>query len=240
MTAFFERDYWLRTSDFDAFGRIQPAAILDLFQDVAGAHSVDMGIGAMVMWEKGLMWVLTKVKYRLEGPMKMFQRVKVQTWPLQPTRIGFQREYCIRDEAGELLVRGSSQWVLVDAVERHFMPVKEVYPEAMAFSDETMFEGKILRLREFEPQGEAYRRRPGWSEVDINGHVNNTKYANFVLDALAPGEDEPILGLQMDYHREVQAGTELHIETRRDGNTVLACGRNGAGENMFLCRMELE
>ncbi len=238
MTAFLEREYWLRTSDFDTNGRIQPAAILDLFQDVAGVHSVEMGIGAETMGAQDRMWVLTKVRYRLEGPMKMFQKVRVQTWPLTPSRLGFQREYCIRDEAGQILVRGSSQWVLVHSIERRFMPVKEVYPADLDFSTEAMFDGKLLRLREFEPQGEAYRRRPGWSELDINGHVNNTKYANFVLDAVAPGAEEPLLGLQLDYHREVQAGTALSIESRREDGFVLACGRNEAGENMFLCRVE--
>ncbi len=238
MKAFFEREYWLRTSDFDAYGRVQPAAILDLFQDVAGAHSVEMGIGAATMWAMDRMWVLTKVKYRMEAPLRMFQKVCAQTWPLAPTRIGFQREYCLRGEGGEILVRGSSQWVLVHSIERRFMPVKEVYPADTAFSAEQMFDGKLLRLREFEPQGESFRRAVGWSELDINGHVNNTKYPNFVLDALSPSEDERLQGLQIDYHRELTAGAALSVQLRREDKQVFACGRGEGGENMFLCRME--
>lgn len=240
MQARFEREYWLRTSDFDRYGRLQPASILDLFQDVAGGHAAVLGIGANVMIEKQLMWVLTKVKYQVLAPARMFQKVKVQTWPLTPSRIGFQREYCIRDEKDEILVKGSSQWVLMHAEKRSFMPVKDVYPMDLDFCTEQMFEGKVQRIRDFEPQGEAFVLQPGFSDMDINGHVNNTKYANFALDALCPQAEEEIECLQIDYHRELQEGVQVHVELRREAGLLLACGRSEAGENMFACRMELK
>ncbi len=240
MQARFEREYWLRTSDFDRYGRLQPASILDLFQDAAGGHAAVLGIGGNVMIEKQLMWVLTKVRYQVLAPAHMFQKVKVQTWPLTPSRIGFQREYCIRDEQDGILVKGSSQWVLMHAQKRSFMPVKDVYPMDLEFSTEQMFEGKIQRIRDFEPQGEAFALQPGFSDLDINGHVNNTKYANYVLNALRPAAEEAIVSLQIDYHRELQEGAKVLVEKRREDGLVLACGRNEAGDNMFACRMELQ
>lgn len=240
MQAHFEREYWLRTSDFDRYGRLQPACILDLFQNAAGAHAELLGIGGTTMLEKQLMWVLTKVRYRVVRQVPMFRKVKVQTWPLPPSRIGFQREYCIRDEADNILIKGSSQWVLMHAEKRSFMPVQDVYPMELDFHTNQMFDGKIRRIRDFEPQGEARIVRPGFSDIDINGHVNNTKYANFALDALCPGEEESIAYLQIDYHRELQAGVAVHVEHRREDGVLLACGRSEVGENMFACRMELQ
>lgn len=240
MEAQFERKYYLRTSDFDCRWQLQPASILDLFQDVAGAHAAELGIGGAAMMEKQLMWVLTKVKFQVLAQPDMFQPVTVRTWPLAPSRIGFQREYQILGEEGELLVKGSSQWVLVHCEKRCFMPVKDVYPMELDFRTEQMFEGKMARIRDQETQGEPYRLRPGYSELDINGHVNNTKYANFVLDAWNPGEDEVIESFQIDYHREVQGGTELALYLRREDKTLVAGGRNGAGEHMFACRIDLQ
>lgn len=240
MQATFERSFYLRTSDFDLYKRLQPASVLDLFQDAAGAHAALLGIGGGAMEDRELIWVLTKVKFQFLAPARMFQRVRVKTWPLSPGRLGFQREYLMEDEAGQTLVKGSSQWVLVHREKRCFMPVKDVYPAQMEFCSQTVFDGKMLRIRDFEPQGEPLRLRPGFSQLDINEHVNNTKYANYALDALVPGPEEIIDTFQIDFHREVQAGTALHIHSRREENCLLACGRSEAGENMFACRIELK
>lgn len=240
MEAQFERKYYLRTSDFDCRWQLQPACILDLFQDVAGAHAAVLGIGGAAMMEKQLMWVLTKVKFQVLGQANMFQQVTVRTWPLAPSRIGFQREYQILSDEGEVLVKGSSQWVLMHSEKRCFMPVKDVYPMELDFRTEQMFDGKLARIRDQKTEGEPCTLCPGFSELDINGHVNNTKYANFVLDAWQPKADEVIESFQLDYHREVQGGTELALYLRREDKTVIASGRSAAGEHMFACRIELK
>lgn len=234
-----EEKFILRTSDFDRWGRLQPSSILELFQDAAGIHAARLDAGAAQMQQRQLLWVLTKVRFRVLGAARMFQEVTVRTWPLPPGRLGFQREYQILDAEGRELVRGSSQWVLIHSEKRCFMPAKDVYPPELVYCTETMFEEKMLRLRDFEPQGEPLCLRPGFSQLDINGHVNNSRYAAFVLDVLVPGENESIASFQLDYHREVQPGMQLQIFTRREENCFLACGRSPEGDNMFACRMEL-
>ena len=45
MTIAMERDYRLLWMHFDRYGRMQPAAILEIFQDLAIAHAEELGIG---------------------------------------------------------------------------------------------------------------------------------------------------------------------------------------------------
>ena len=80
---------------------------------------------------------------------------------------------------------------------------------------------------------------PGFTQLDINGHINNTCYADFVMDALSPAEDVAVTGLQIDYHRELMAGQRFALHLHRDGDTLLACGISGEGERMFSCRLQL-
>ena len=42
---FLEKDYRLRTGDFDRYRRLHPTAVLDLFQDIGGLQAEMMGIG---------------------------------------------------------------------------------------------------------------------------------------------------------------------------------------------------
>ena len=45
MKKLWQREYTLRAGDFDKFDRIKPSAVLDLFQDVAGQHAEEIGVG---------------------------------------------------------------------------------------------------------------------------------------------------------------------------------------------------
>ena len=56
----YEKEYELRAADFDRWDRMQPASILSLFQDVAGIHANELGIGFAALMANQTIWVLTK------------------------------------------------------------------------------------------------------------------------------------------------------------------------------------
>ena len=78
----------------------------------------------------------------------------------------------------------------------------------------------------------------GFSELDTNNHVNNTKYANYVMDAIAPSESQVLDTFQIDYRKEVLEGTTLNIYHASKGNEAVAKGLNNSGDIMFACSLE--
>jgi len=235
----YQREYLLRTSDFDEKVHLQPFSVLDLFQCVAGGHAEELGIGFKAMLEQNLLWVVTREKYVVEKQPPMHSAVRVRTWPLKPGSIGFQREYIIETLQGETLVRGSSEWMIIDSRDRKLQSVKDVYPvfEEGHCTDRAL-DGRLRRIRNFEGETGEYII-PGRSCLDMNGHVNNAKYANFVIDSVAMGESESIASLQMDFHKEVMAGEKLRVDSLREDNVILAKGVGEDGEVRFFCRIEL-
>ena len=123
-----EKEYYLRTSDFDCRGKIKISSILDLFQDIAGDHAQKIGIGMETMLEKKLIWVLSKLKLQIFGDVGLYSSVKAKTWPLPPTRIGFIREYLIMDDDGNILIKGTSEWVVVNSETRRFARAMDIFP----------------------------------------------------------------------------------------------------------------
>ena len=79
---------------------------------------------------------------------------------------------------------------------------------------------------------------PGYADLDQNGHVNNTRYADFALNALPPEKIGRIAAFGIDYHRELRAGEPLVLgQTAHDGGYTV-CGTDGQGERMFVCRVD--
>lgn len=238
MNRLWKKEYNLRASDFDKFSQIKPSAVLDLFQDAAGQHANELGVGFDEMIQRSYLWVLTRIKFKIISQPKSYQKVVVKTWPLEPHRLNYRREYCIENEIGERLIVGSSEWVVIDSEERRLVSAPDLYPFSDGFHPETMFEEKIGKIRNFEENGTPYVVNAGFSELDVNNHVNNTKYASYVLDAINPSEtDEPEI-FQIDYRKEVLQGTRLKIYHAKEDNIVFAKGQNENGDVMFLCKLE--
>ena len=238
MKRLWERNYILRANDFDKYHQIKPSAVLELFQDAAGQHAEEIGVGFDAMLARSYLWVLTRIKFRIIKNPKNYQKVLVKTWPLAPNRLGYRREYCIEDETGERLIVGSSEWVVMHNEKRRLIADPNLYPFTDGFHPEMMFEEKLNKIRDFEPTGTPRIVNAGFSELDVNNHVNNTKYANYVLDAVSPSATDVLEIFQIDYRKEVLEGTQLTICHTTDGNEVLAKGLNALGDTMFTCRLE--
>ncbi len=236
MNESFEKEFNLRTSDFDCYDRLRPSSVLDLFQNVAGEHAAILGVGREAMLARELIWVLTRIRYEVCGESAPFSRVRVQTWPLQPGRLAFIREYRILSADGEVLVRGSSEWVLLHTVRRRIVPVSDLYPP-MEHITERNFPDGFTRLSRVSGDAARFSVMPGFSDLDVNGHVNNIRYADYVMNAYAPGRDEPVRHFEIEYHREVLPGTPLTLFCSREEGAFSADGQSAEGELMFSCRV---
>ncbi len=240
MNRIWQKEYTLRAGDFDKYNQIKPSAVLDLFQDAAGQHAEQLGVGFNSMLKRNFLWVVTRIKFEIITAPKRYQTVLIKTWPLEPNRLNYRREYCIEDLDGNRLIKGSSEWVVLHSTERKFLSVPDLYPFSDNFYDEKMFEGKIGKIHNFESDSQVYKVVPSFCELDINGHVNNIKYADFALDAVKPQESELIKTFQIDYRKEVLDGTTLNIRYLKSDGNVLVKGDNDLGDTMFACKIELK
>lgn len=235
-----ERDYRLRWMDFDKYGRIQPSTILDICQDGATLHAVETGMGHDDLIAKGVFWAIIRMKYEIVREPEHHQRVTLRTWPHTLSRFSFIRDYSLLDEDGSLLVKATSEWVVMDAETRKFASVKDYYAGPMEFSEERSFEKKPRKNPNFDEGNRPVKIIvPSYSDIDINGHVNNAMYGNYVVNALNPGPEGAIKTFQLDYRHEVLVDVPLEMHTLVEDGRVLSKGLNEAGEIAFTCAIDL-
>ena len=238
MQNIYSKSFNLRTSDFDRYRKITPASVLDLFQTVAGGHAASLGCGFESLFARQLLWVLVRTKYQVIRQPQMYQTVTVKTWPLAPSRIGFQREYLMEDGQGNPLIKASSDWVIIHSEQRKIVSVGDIYPD-MEYLNQKSFDERLKKLPDFEAVGEGFAVCPAFSQLDMNGHVNNTKYANYAIDALEPNGENEINAFQIDYRHEVQKGDKLNLYTKKEDGFYLVKGVNQSGELTFVCKLDM-
>lgn len=240
MSVSLEQDYRLRWMDFDRHGRIKPSAILDMCQDVATVHANQLRMGRDDMLKQGVFWAVIRSKIEFFGDFKHFQVVTVRTWPHSPSRFSFLRDYTVRNEEGTLLAAMSSEWVLMDIETRKFTSVTDHYDVPDGLDEARVFAKKPRKVPAFTDENRpVVLLSPVYTDIDVNGHVNNAMYADFVLDALNPSEAVFLKTFQMDYRHEVLPAAPLEMHTYIESNRILFKGINEQGDIAFACAAEL-
>ncbi len=178
-----------------------------LFQEAAGDHAIRLGVGQPFLMERGYTWVVALMNVEIQRLPKYDDTIAVETWPGPFRRILCPRWYQIRilpkTEAernahpdGEVVVRASSVWSILDVEKRVAVnPVAEGlvadaedwkrFAEAASDSDEarTMAIARPRALRTGNIANRSDFTVP-FSYVDMNGHMNNTRYLDLAEDLL--------------------------------------------------------
>lgn len=227
----FEINFSLRSSDFDAQGRIKPSSVLDIFQESATRHAEALGTGFDDMLAHKMFWVLTKVRYTVHNPLCFQQNVKVLTRAYEPKLVEFRRDFAVYDTNGVLLITGTSMWTVISSETRRIVRTTGLYGKDV-LSDEHFYDGEILRLPDFDGEKLTKTQTAEYCDLDRNGHVNNRRYADFAQNVLDfHGE---IKNFQIDFHREILAGDTVEFNFEKKDASVLIRGVKD-GKAMFEC-----
>ena len=205
-----QENYILRTNDFDAYNHLKPTAILDIFQDIAGRQAEEIGMGYEAMVNKGYYWVVIREKISILKEPGFGTKVLVTTWPNQKNRIEFTRNYKMEDENGNLIAVGSSLWVLIDIKSRKISRAKDVIYNGECYT-ERIYEG-LSKLNDYEGFTDSYNYEVSYTDLDHNGHMNNSHYADVILNALKLERNAHILDLQIDFINEVTLGDRITLK----------------------------
>ena len=131
-------------------------------------------------------------KYPTEGDV-----LTVESWPMPTTRSAFPRATAAYDQNGQPLFRCIRRWVLMDMDTRAM-----VLPGKSGIALEGTIRGiELATPSSILPKaaGSSKERTVGYTDLDRNGHVNNTRYLDCVDDLLSS-----------EFHREHTA-TELSV-----------------------------
>lgn len=223
--------------------RILPSSILDLFQDVAGEHAKTLGVGYYDLLPENKCWMILRLRYEVVRQPKMFSSVIVRTWPVESKRIEFDRDYIISDTEGNLLIKGTTAWAILDVADRakpQLVMAKDFDLGLDEYISERALEGKFERLApKFEADGVPFTTKSGYTDIDTNGHVNNTKYANFILDALDLPAEKEISSFRIDFLKEIMSGSEINIHSHTENGTILCRGESGEAIN-FTAKLTIK
>lgn len=210
--------------------RLKFGSALRLVQETSEQHLGVMRVGYEEMREKaGLVFFIISTRARI-GRMPLHnEKIVIKTHPRGRGGAQFYRDFRFYGENGELLVDVMQTTVLADA-ESHKIRRPQalrpfgIYPENVVGPEERMERFSV-------PAGLplAGKRPVFHSDLDANGHMNNSVYGDVVSDFLPPAVRKAAREIQINYVSETPEGDALKIYAGKSGGKFLMRGENANG-----------
>lgn len=205
----YKKNYRVDYGDADFYKRLKLSSLFNFLQDAASSHAENLGLGVVNLQDsQGVTWVLVKILVSVYRIPAINEEIIIETWPLPPKKLEFERDFIVRDPDGNVLIRAISSWVIMD-IEKREIRKTELFPsKPIVFKSERAIDGRMTKIR---PNGElqpVYKKVIGYSDIDINGHLNNSKYIDYITDCFSIEKHGKynMDSIQVNYINEAVAG----------------------------------
>lgn len=201
--------------------------VANLFQEVANNHAFNRQLDFYNMRERGLFWVLSRLRLKLLRRPVWQETVLAHTWVSSMTPFA-HRHLEMLDAQAQPLAYAYSIWLPLDATTRQPRRLTEV---EVPLSDKTTPLRAPGKIAAPEAGTVSFEKTVTYSDLDMLGHVNNVKYLEWMLDDLYQDtENTPYNTLEINYLNEVFQGqrVQLHAtKTPEKACFMLHCAASG-------------
>lgn len=202
---------------------IKTSQLMTLCSDSAIEDYFFRGLTWDFLAAHGVAILTSRASYKVHQVPKANEEVLIHTWEEKPQGLQLRRRYEIVNEKNEPLISGLSTWLVAD-VNTHRIIKPSLFtlrPEPTVFTEpdcpdcgKITFDVPLLPLED---------RRVRLSDIDSNGHVNNTRYGDYIDDCLPPElRLVPIKTIKINYSKEAMLDQVLSIFGNFDKNDVAA------------------
>ena len=210
---FVEQNFVVGFRHIDKNFELLNRAILGYFEDAAGAHSSKVGYGLWDIPETHLTWFLISVKVKVIKRPIYGDRVTAVTWSRGRNRLYAYRDYELKNEAGEVMAVGTSNWIPIDVRTMSVMRLTDEITDRYETEEKCSFpDDKGGRLKEPKSYSLSTEFKIGASLMDFNNHVHNTRYLDLLPEILPKElqEKEPD-EFELFYKNQVRYGETVKL-----------------------------
>ncbi|UJL46041.1 acyl-ACP thioesterase [Virgibacillus sp. NKC19-16] len=211
----YKKSYRIDLRDVDFKQKLKLSTLFSYFQEVASLASAQLGAGIDVLANNyGVAWILMRIRVEIDRMPEWKEEFTIETWPQEPGKLEFERDYIVRDQDGAPIIRAVSVWVIMDLEERKVKRASHIQLEYPSVLKERAIDYKLKKLKSPGSLETAYHKVIGYSDIDFNGHLNNSKYVDYMLDCF-PLEDHQThetKAIEVNFNHEALPGETIILK----------------------------
>ena len=186
MKPVWEQNFIVRSYDVDPGWKLKLSTLFSYMQEAAVNHSYDLGVGYHDLEKSGMFWVLSRIKVRIKRMPGWKDAVTVKTWPKGRDRLFALRDFVVLDANNDAVISVTSLWLLIKKDNRRPQRIQSLpvpLPENQGIH---AFEESLEKIKPFDAQEPNHTRQVLPDDLDVNYHVNNARYIDWIMDCFDP------------------------------------------------------
>ncbi len=230
----------IHSYESDFTGQATLPNLCHLMQESAWNHAENLQVGFSHLLKKNLIWVLSRQLVMIYQYPKWGDIIQVHTWPTGKDRLFCYRDFKIFDENNNIIGLASTTWFVIDLAERKPQRTDSYIQLDVDNSVERVFPSFPAKIHPVKAPEFSRTLQVNYSDLDVNDHVNNVKYIEFVLDSL-PLEflkTHLLKGVEVNYIAEAKYSDNIliHHETKNNGSLEMLHDLFRKDDNLEICR----
>jgi len=208
--------YQVHSFEVDPFHRLGIVNLCHYFQESAWNHAKHLGLGFSDLADKGKMWVLVKLGIQIDYLPQWNEKLELMTWSRGKRSLFALRDFEVYNSAKQKIIKGSSEWVIVNAKSHRPQRIDSIIDKIPVLPMKKCFNENIDTIEHIELEDFCHKYQVCYSDLDFNGHVNNAKYIQWVLNTYSSefhGEYVPF-NIEANYRMEAEETQILEIRRK--------------------------
>lgn len=244
MEPIYIQNFTIDDASVDRFGRMKTSSMLYIAQEMGGRHSQLMRVDYNALASRHLFWAVIRHRVQITRCPTLGETLRVETWPLPTTRSAYPRSVVAYDAQGNEVFRCMTLWVLMDLDTRRMItPGKSGIIVVGTHRDgELPAPAGLIPC----PLGTQRTRTVSFTDLDRNGHMNNTRCMDWIADLLPSRfhQHHTVTDFTVCYLAEAKEGQELYLNSYlADDGTLQADATatvDGQPHRIFSAKLYLE
>lgn len=210
--------YDVRTYEVNPNGRTSIQTIGNYLQDIAGKHATALGVSNLDNPE--LAWVLSYICIQMERYPRLGETVHLETWPSGIASVYAIRDFRLTNQAGEHLGAATSTWIVLDLNRRRPVRMPAAVTRIPLPDRPAAVEQAARKLQAPTDIAFSSSFAVRYSDLDLNGHVNNVRYMEWAVESVPRSATEGHLlhQLELQFKAETHYGETIAVATGHVAN----------------------
>lgn len=207
----YQKKYHVQTNDVDFTRKLKLSSLFSYLQEIASIHADNLGVGVDRIEQKGVGWALLRIKVDLVRYPAWNEEILIETWYPEPKKFEFERDFSITDINGNEIVKAASSWIIFDIKTRELRKrdlITNGFPQSVR---ERALDCKLGKIKASGKMEITYKKVIRYSDIDFNGHLNNSKYIDFIMDCFTMEDHKKyrFKSIEINYVNEALSGNTI-------------------------------
>ena len=233
--------YLVHSYEMDQQSRLSIVSAINYFQESAWRNAETLGLGFGKLAAKNRYWVLSRMYVEIYRYPLWGDAVQLETWPKGMESLFALRDFRIKSADGkELLGAGVTAWLIIDGTTHRLQRIEQICDDMPRYPQNAV-EYKLDKIALTETMTSQTRIVAGYTDVDVNRHVNNVCYLNWAVNYLPIENDRlTVRSAEINFLSEARLHNPVEILYGSDKDHIWVCSLRNPDTGKEYCRVRLK